>query len=88
MTVAADGPVRADRVPSPELVTYGFENTDWVPQMARNSSFIIHPEEVIADNFARLMLWRDSGEAEPPGPVNDPGLLRDMEDVMTEGCGT
>lgn len=75
------------RGPGGALVTYGFGNTDWVPQMARNSNFIIHPEEVIADNFASLMLWRDSGEAEPPGPVNDPGLLRDMEDVMTEGCG-
>ena len=36
------------------LVQYNFADTNWVPLMMRNSSFIIHPEEVLADNFATL----------------------------------
>jgi len=78
------------RGPGGELVTYGFGNTNWVPQTLRNTNFIIHPEEIMADNFASLMEWRDSGELptdNPSGfPIHAPDLLRDMEDVMTEGC--
>lgn len=79
------------RGPDGELVTYGFGETDWPEQMLRNTSFIIHPEEVMADNFASLMEWRDSGVAptnKPSGfPINDLGLLRAIEGVMTRGCG-
>jgi hypothetical protein len=77
---------------SGELIRYGFGNTNWVPQMLRNSSYIIHPEELLADNFALLMEWRSTGvpPAATPGgfPVNDLALLTAMEDVLTEGCGT
>lgn len=72
------------------LIRYGFGNTDWPAQMLRNSSFIIHPEELMADNFALLMEWRSTGvlPTETPGgfPVNDPELLSDIEDVLTAGC--
>lgn len=72
------------------LETFGFANTDWVPQMLRNSNFIISPEELMADNFALLMEWRATGvqpTATPGGfPVNDVELLLDIEDVLTEGC--
>jgi hypothetical protein len=72
------------------LVRFGFGNTDWPPRMLRNSSFIIHPEEVLADNFATLMQERANGFLEPtnPGgfPINDVDLLRDIEDVLTAGC--
>jgi hypothetical protein len=33
--------------------------------MLRNSSFIIHPEEVLAGNFATLMEWRSDGVLPP-----------------------
>jgi hypothetical protein len=76
---------------SGELIRYGFGNTNWVPQMLRNSSYIIHPEELLADNFALLMEWRSSGvvPATTPGgfPVNDLALLMAIEQVLTEGCG-
>jgi hypothetical protein len=72
------------------LVAHGFGNTDWPPRLLRNSSFIIHPEEVLADNFATLMEERATGSLAPtnPGgfPLNDVALLRDIEDVLTSGC--
>jgi CubicO group peptidase (beta-lactamase class C family) len=75
-------------------VVYKFEDTDWVDRMQRNSSYIIHPDELLADNFALLMEWRRSGnvpEAVPGGPgqgfrVNDLELLREIEKVLTAGC--
>lgn len=62
--------------------------------MLRNSSYILHPEELMAENFALLMEWRKDGvmpTAVPGGPgegfpVNDVGLLRAVQDVLTAGC--
>ena len=58
--------------------------------MLRNSSYIIHPEEILADNFATLMEWRSDGVLPPanPGgfPVNDVDLLTAIEDVLASGC--
>jgi hypothetical protein len=75
---------------SGNLITHGFGDTDWVPQMLRNSNYIIHPEELMADNFALLMEWRSTGilpSATPAGfPVNDVGLLEAIQDVLTAGC--
>ena len=72
------------------LIKYNFGNTNWVPLLRRNSSFIIHPEEILADNFATLMEWRSSGmlpSTNPGGaPVNDVSLLEAMQDRMTNGC--
>lgn len=76
------------------LVTYDFGNTDWPSRMLRNSSYILHPEELMAENFALLMEWRKDGvmpTAVPGGPgegfpVNDVGLLRAVQDVLTAGC--
>jgi hypothetical protein len=74
-----------------QLIRYSFGNTDWPQQMLRNSGYIIHPEELLADNFALLMEWRLNGvqpTAMPSGfPVNDPDLLKQMEAVLTKGCG-
>ena len=73
-----------------DLIKYNFGNTNWVPLMLRNSSFIIHPEEVLADNFATLMEWRSDGVLPPanPGgfPANDVDLLTAIEDVLASGC--
>jgi hypothetical protein len=71
-------------------IKYNFGNTNWVPLMLRNSSYIIHPEELLADNFATLMEWRSDGvlpPANPDGfPVNDVDLLTAIEAVLTSGC--
>ena len=69
-----------------DLIKYNFGNTNWIPLMLRNSSFIIHPEEVLADNFATLMEWRSDGvlpAANPDGfPANDVDLLTAIEGVL------
>jgi hypothetical protein len=75
-------------------IVYKYEDTDWVDRMQRNSSYIIHPDELMAENFALLMEWRRSGtvpESVPGGPgegfpVNDIELLREIEKVLTTGC--
>jgi hypothetical protein len=73
-----------------DLITYNFDNTNWGSLMARNSPYIIHPEEVLADNFATLMEWRSHGvlpPANPDGfPANDVDLLAAIEDVLARGC--
>jgi hypothetical protein len=73
-----------------DLITYNFGNTNWVPLMLRNSSFIIHPEEILANNFATLMEWRSDGVLPPANPAGDPAndvdLLVAIEDVLANGC--
>jgi hypothetical protein len=73
-----------------ELIKYNFGNTNWIPLLLRNSSFIIHPEEILADNFATLMEWISDGvlpPANPDGfPVNDVDVLTAIEHVLTRGC--
>ena len=73
-----------------DLIKYNFGNTNWVPLMLRNSTFIIHPEEILADNFATLMEWRSDGvlpQENPDGfPANDVDLLVAMEGVLAGGC--
>jgi hypothetical protein len=81
----------AHRDSNGDLIKYNFGNTNWVPLMARNTGFIIQPEEVLADNFATLMEWRADGVLPPanPGgfPANDIDLLTAIEDVLASGCG-
>ena len=73
-----------------DLIKYNFGNTNWIPLMLRNSSYIIHPEEILADNFATLMEWRSDGvlpQANPDGfPTNDVDLLTAIGGVLTSGC--
>jgi hypothetical protein len=86
------GQVLRDTASAP--ITYRLDETDLVDRMARNTSYMIHPQEVIADNFALLMEWRATGEqpGEVPGgpgegfPVNDVPLLQAMERLLTHGC--
>jgi hypothetical protein len=75
-------------------ITYLFDDTDWIERMQRNSSYIIHPDELMAENFALLMEWRRSGsvpESVPGGPgagfpVNDIELLGAIQTMLTAGC--
>jgi hypothetical protein len=73
-----------------DLRVYEAADTDWVTRMQRNSSYVIHPNELLADNFALLMQWRITGqvpESTPSGhPVTDVDLLRRIEEVLTAGC--
>jgi hypothetical protein len=77
--------VLRDAVGAP--IIHPLEDTDLVDRMARNTSYMIHPQEVIADNFALLMEWRATGvqpDAVPGGPgegfpVNDVPLLQAIE---------
>jgi hypothetical protein len=84
----ATGKVRRDGAGN--LIKYNFGNTNWVPRMLRNSSFIIHPEEILADNFATLMEWRSNGVLPPANPagfaVNDRNLLVAIQDVLSSHC--
>lgn len=93
--VAADpetGRVLRDAAGAP--IAYPLDDTDLSDRMARNTSYMIHPQEVIADNFALLMEWRATGvqpDVVPGGPgegflVNDVPLLQAIERVLTHGC--
>lgn len=72
------------------VVIHGLEETDWSSRMQRNTSFTIHPEEVMADNFALLLEWRATGvqpsETSAGLPLNDVGLLMQMQEALTSGC--
>jgi hypothetical protein len=76
-------------------IIYSHGDTDWTERMQRNSSYVIHPDEQMAENFALLMEWRRSGtvpESVPGGPgegfpVTDIELLEDIQNVLTAGCG-
>ena len=52
--------------------------TDWSRRIGRNSTYTIHPEEVLADNFALLVRRRLGGEA----TVADPDFLGLFEDAV------
>jgi hypothetical protein len=86
------GRVLRDAVGAP--IIHPLEDTDLVDRMARNTSYMIHPQEVIADNFALLMEWRATGvqpDAVPGGPgagfpVTDVPFLQALERLLTRGC--
>lgn len=81
---------KAARDENGQLVKFGFTNTDWAPRMQRNSSYIIHPEELLADNFATVMEWRAEGNVPARNPggdsVNDVGLLTAIRDALAADC--
>ncbi|WP_146651485.1 hypothetical protein [Labilithrix luteola] len=54
--------------------------TDWSRQIARNSMYTIHPEEVLADNLA-LLVRRRLGDARPPA---DPTFLAAFEQALAD----
>jgi hypothetical protein len=48
-------------------------------QVGRNTQYIIHPEEILADNFAMLVM----GDQNVPSPE----ILKKLQDVLTEKAG-
>lgn len=63
------------RDPSGAPVLVDPQATDWSRRLARNSTYTIHPEEVLADNLA-LLVRRRLGTAPPP---EDPAFLAAFE---------
>jgi hypothetical protein len=48
-------------------------------QVGRNTEYIIHPEEILADNFAMLVM----GDQNVPSPE----ILRKVQGVLTQKPG-
>jgi hypothetical protein len=67
------GTVVRDDAGAPVLVEA--QTTDWPRRIARNSTYTIHPEEVLADNLS-LLIRRRLGAAAPP---DDPDFLAAFE---------
>lgn len=82
------GEARSDASGRP--LVFHLDQSDWASRLERNTSYAIHPEEVIADNFALFLEWRSTGvlPSETPAgtPVNDTSLLLGIRDVLTSGC--
>lgn len=53
-------------------------------QVGRNTSYTIHPEEILAENLALVMTTGDGAGA---GAVPSPDLLRDLERILREAAG-
>lgn len=57
------------RAPGGAPVLVEAQATDWSQRIARNSTYAIHPEEVLADNLALLVLRRLGAAPPPPDPT-------------------
>lgn len=72
------------------LRMHGVSDTDWLARMQRNSSYVSHPNELLADNFALLIQWRSTGRqptTTPRGyPVADIDLIRSVESILGAEC--
>lgn len=64
----------------PRLATLEAVSDAFHRQAGRNTGYIIHPEEIIADNVALLV----TGQAED---VPSPGILRTLEAILLEEAG-
>lgn len=64
----------------------------WRSRMQRNSAYVIHPNELLADNFALLMEWWRTGLRPSTTPsgfrVNDVDLLVAIEEALSVGCSS
>ena len=50
------------------------ELPEWQAQIGRNTQYIIHPEEILADNFVHLIL--------PGEPLPDPWLIEKLSEFL------
>ncbi len=67
-----------DAAGAPVLVEAGA--TDWSRRIGRNSTYTIHPEEVLADNHALVVLRRLGSAAAPA----DPAFLMTFEETLAQ----
>jgi hypothetical protein len=56
------------------------DTTDWAQRLARNSTYTIHPEEVLADNLALLVRRRLGATAAP----TDADFFARFEAMLTD----
>jgi hypothetical protein len=61
--------------PQPRLVDFG-EVRGFYEQVGRNTEYIIHPEEILADNFAMLVMQDQN--------VPSPEILKRLQDVLMQ----
>ena len=61
--------------------TNGFDlrDTDYVQRARINTGYIIHPEEILADNFALLVLQQTGHTA----PVPRPDVIHDLSKLLS-----
>jgi hypothetical protein len=59
----------------PRLVDFD-QVSGFYEQVGRNTQYIIHPEEILADNFAMLVMDDESAPS--------PEILQKLRDVLTE----
>jgi len=55
------------------------EVSGFLEQIGRNTQYVIHPEEILADNFALLII----GEPKPASPE----ILQRMKDILFQKTG-
>ena len=63
------------------------EVNNFFEQIGRNTNYIIHPDEVLADNFIFLTMWRAGEKTLKDLKINtDEGkqLLLDMEKIIKQ----
>jgi uncharacterized protein YchJ len=58
---------------------------DFYKQIRDNTTYIIHPDEVLADNFSFIMLDRDGDQASIKFSKEGKKLLKEIEAVLTGG---
>jgi len=62
----------------PRLVDFG-QVSGFYEQVGRNTEYVIHPEEILADNFAMLVM----GDQNVPSPE----ILKKLQDALTQKPG-
>jgi hypothetical protein len=67
--------------PSPQGIAAGDAEVFW-RRLRRNTTYVIHPEEVVADNVA--ILWTRHAAGAATRVVNDEALLNDVARVLRE----
>jgi hypothetical protein len=61
------------------VLSFSVDDTDFTARLRHNTDYVIHPEEVLADNFAMLAL----GRAASPARDALPGLMKELERVLS-----
>ena len=69
------------------VIKYNFGNTNWIPLMLRNSSFIIQPEEILAD--VDLLIAMEGVLASGcKSPSTPPWRSRARSRLLNANCGS
>jgi hypothetical protein len=75
----ADGPAKPTLEGGKPLLTEPLEAANFFEQVGRNTQYIIHPDEILADNFALLITGASA---------NEPELLRTIETILRAHAAT